>query len=133
MLKALFIALGVLAVGLGALGVVVPGLPTTPFLLLAAALFLRSSDRLYRGLVSSPLLGPYIRSFRDQGGMTLRAKIVSLSIMWAMIGASVWTLRAPAVRLAIVAVGVAGTAVMGWLVRTAKGKRSNLDKRRHRT
>jgi len=133
-LRALFVALGLLCLSLGAVGIVVPGLPTTPFLLLAAALFLRSSERLYNRLVSSRLLGGYIRRYREQGGMTLRAKIVSLTIMWAMIAVSLWTLRSTAARAVVAAVGVVGTVVMGWVVRTVRAQNPGaLDTRKNRT
>lgn len=117
-MRILFAALGLACLSLGAVGVVVPGLPTTPFLLLAAALFLRSSDRLYRRLVSSRVLGGYIRRYRRQGGMTLREKILSMSIMWVMIGLSLWRLKSTGVRVAVAAVGVVGTVVMGRVIRT---------------
>jgi len=123
--KVLFIVLGVACLSLGAVGIAVPGLPTTPFLLLAAALFVRSSDRLYRRLIQSRVLGGYIRRYREQGGMTLRAKILSMAIMWAMITVSLFTLRSTAVRVLVAAVGAVGTGVMGWVVKTVKAGRGD--------
>ncbi|MBR0170254.1 MAG: YbaN family protein [Bacteroidales bacterium] len=73
MKKYLDVGLGCLVVGLGALGVVVPGLPTTPFLLLASWLFYRSSPRLQQWLLAS-WLGKYIRSYQRRGGMTATQK-----------------------------------------------------------
>ena len=73
MKKYLYVGLGLLAVGLGALGVVVPGLPTTPFLLLASWLFYRSSPRLQQWLLTS-WLGKYIRGYQRRGGMTAMQK-----------------------------------------------------------
>ena len=69
MKRYIYIVLGLLAVGLGALGVVVPGVPTTPFLLLASWLFYRSSPRLQQWLLAS-WLGKYIRGYQRRGGMT---------------------------------------------------------------
>ena len=63
-MKILLAALGLLSLGLGILGIFLPVLPTTPLLLLAAALFLRSSRPLYDWLLNHPRLGPYIRSTR---------------------------------------------------------------------
>ena len=61
--KALLIGVGGLALGLGLLGVVLPGLPTTPFVLLAAACFAKASPRLHRRIVGNPLLGPMVRDW----------------------------------------------------------------------
>ena len=69
MKRYLYVGLGLVAVGLGALGVVVPGLPTTPFLLLASWLFYRSSPKLQQWLLRS-WLGQYIRGYQRRGGMT---------------------------------------------------------------
>lgn len=70
--------------GLGALGVVVPGLPTTPFLLLASWLFYRSSPRLQQRLLAS-WLGKYIRSYHCRGGMTVAQKAGAVGMMVAMV------------------------------------------------
>jgi uncharacterized membrane protein YbaN (DUF454 family) len=74
MRKAFFVILGTLNVGLGALGVLLPVLPTTPFLLLAAFLFARSHDGCYRWLLSQKYLGPYIHAFRNKAGLTREQK-----------------------------------------------------------
>ncbi len=66
---------GVASLGLGALGVVLPLLPTTPFLLLAAACFFQSSDRLYDWLMRHRWFGPYIRNHREHRAITLGAKV----------------------------------------------------------
>lgn len=80
--KILLATLGSLALALGIVGIFVPLLPTTPFLLLAAALWVRSSPRLYGWLLAHPCLGGYIRNFRENRAIPLRAKIVSLTLMW---------------------------------------------------
>lgn len=100
---------------------IVPGLPTTPFLLLSAALFLRSSEKLYRRLLSSRLLGSTIRGFHERGGMTWQAKVAAISIMWAMIALSVTLLQSAVARWIVVGAGVVGTVVMGFVVRTVRG------------
>ncbi len=84
MKKALLIALGLISSGLGALGVVVPGLPTTPFLLLASWCFYRSSQRLQDWLLKS-WLGTYIRSYHRRGGMTIAQKASACGIMVTMV------------------------------------------------
>lgn len=103
------IVIGVVALCLGAVGVVLPLLPTTPFLLLAAGCFMRSSDRLYRWLVHNRWLGDYIRNYREHHAMTRRAKVVALVMLWGAIGYSAvaatasWWLR---VLLGVVASSV---------------------------
>ena len=81
-MKTLYIALGTLSLALGILGIFLPLLPTTPFLLLTAALYFKSSPRLYNWLLSHKHLGPYIRNFRENKAIPLRAKIISISLMW---------------------------------------------------
>ena len=76
--KWLLMSLGVLAMVVGLIGVVVPLLPTTPFLLLAAACFVRSSDTMYGWLTSNRLFGGFIRDYREQRGVSARAKIMAL-------------------------------------------------------
>lgn len=81
--KTLLVILGALALLLGLVGIFVPLLPTTPFLLLAAALWVRSSPRLYAWLLAHRRLGPYIRNFRENRAIPLRAKILSVTLLWA--------------------------------------------------
>ena len=71
-----------MALVLGIVGIFLPVLPTTPFLLLAAALYLRSSQRLYEWLMSHKHLGPYIKNFRENKAIPLRVKIVSVTLVW---------------------------------------------------
>lgn len=85
--RVVLVAVGVVCVGIGLVGIVVPVLPTTPFLLLAAACFIRSSPRMHQWLVTHPRLGPYL-SFVDGGGMPVRARRNALLVLWITIGAS---------------------------------------------
>lgn len=77
---------GSLSLALGVAGIFVPLLPTTPFLLLSAALYMRSSPRLYDWLLRQPCLGAYIRDFRENRAIPLRAKVVSVVLVWLSIG-----------------------------------------------
>jgi uncharacterized membrane protein YbaN (DUF454 family) len=107
--KWLLMSLGVLAMVVGLIGVVVPLLPTTPFLLLAAACFVRSSDTLYDRLTTNRLLGGFIRDYREQSGVTARAKITALVVLWGVIGYTALTvvdLIWVRVLLAVIAVAV---------------------------
>ena len=80
------IILGGAALALGILGIFLPLLPTTPFLLLAAALWVKASPALYDWLISHPVLGEYIRNFREHRAIPLRVKICSVSLVWLTIG-----------------------------------------------
>jgi uncharacterized protein len=83
--RAVFLVLGIINVALGAAGIILPLLPTTPFLILAAYLFAKSDDRRYRWLMEHPHLGPYIHAFRGKTGLTKAQKIrIGLSISVAM-------------------------------------------------
>ncbi len=82
------LAVGWLCVLLGVIGIFLPVMPTTPFLLLAAACFVRSSKRFYRWLVCHPHLGPWIRDYLEGQGIPLKAKVYTLSLMWLSIGLS---------------------------------------------
>src|SRR3990172_1157402 len=86
----LLLATGAVSLGLGILGIFIPVLPTTPFLLLAAACFLRSSPRLYRWLLTSRVFGGYITNYLEGRGMPWRAKLITLILLWAAIGLSVF-------------------------------------------
>lgn len=82
------IAAGWIFVGLGLVGAVLPLLPTTPFLLLAAACFARSSQRFYHWLHANRLFGDYLRRYRDGEGIPLRAKVISISLLWLTLTSS---------------------------------------------
>ncbi len=88
LLKSLLIAVGLLSLGLGIVGIALPVLPTTPFLLLAAACFARSSERLYFWLLSHRWFGPYLRNWREHKAITLRAKVIILISLWFSLGFS---------------------------------------------
>lgn len=81
-MKTVYIVLGTISLILGIIGVFLPLLPTTPFLLLTAALYFRGSPRLYQWLLNHKQLGPYIRNFRENKSIPLRAKVISLLLMW---------------------------------------------------
>ena len=85
----LLIACGWTSLGLGAAGLVLPVLPTVPFLLLAAACFLRGSERRYRWLVSHPVFGPHIAGYLAGRGLRPRVKLLALVTLWASVTLSV--------------------------------------------
>ena len=82
-MKYILIILGSISLALGVIGIFLPLLPTTPFLLLSAALYVRSSENLYNWLIHQKYLGTYIRNFREHKAIPLRAKIISVTLVWA--------------------------------------------------
>jgi uncharacterized membrane protein YbaN (DUF454 family) len=92
------LAVGWLSVVLGVIGIFVPVLPTTPFLLLAAACFVRSSRRFYLWLVNHRHLGPWVRDYLEGNGIPLKGKVYALGLMWASIGLSCYLVPLPWAR-----------------------------------
>tara|TARA_Y100001970_G_scaffold284663_1_gene402512 strand:+ start:385 stop:813 length:429 start_codon:yes stop_codon:yes gene_type:complete len=87
--KVLWIFLGSLFVTLAAIGVALPGIPTTPFLILAAACYIRSSQKLYDWLISNKTFGPYLKNYREGKGIPKKAKILAISMIILFVGSSV--------------------------------------------
>lgn len=88
LIRCALLTLGWLCVALGVIGIFLPVLPTTPFLLLAAACFVRSSKRFYLWLVLHPRLGPWVRDYLEGQGIPLKAKVYSIALMWFSIALS---------------------------------------------
>ena len=87
-IRILWLVLGLVCVGLGTIGIVLPILPTTPFLLAAAACFCKSSTRLYNWLIGNKWFGEYIRNYKEGKGIPMKTKIIALTVLWATIGVS---------------------------------------------
>ena len=85
LVKKTLIVLGTFFTGLGIIGIFIPILPTTPFLLLAAACYARGSERFYNWLLSNRLFGKYIRNYREGKGIPLIVKVVTISLLWLTI------------------------------------------------
>ena len=86
--KALLITVGTVSLVLGAIGVFLPIIPTTPFLLLAAACYYRSSKRMHHWLLNNKWFGEYIKNYQEGKGIPLKTKIAALILLWATIGTS---------------------------------------------
>ncbi len=107
--KILFITLGTFLIGISIVGIFIPVLPTTPLLLLAAALYAKSSRRFYNWLINNRILGRYIKDYREGKGIPLKVKIIAISILWITIGYSaIFAIDILWVRilLVLIAVGV---------------------------
>ncbi|MEQ4502164.1 YbaN family protein [Pseudomonas sp.] len=98
LVRYLLIAVGWLSVVSGVIGIFLPVLPTTPFLLLAAACFARSSPRFYHWLVDHPRLGPWIQDYLEGNGIPLKGKVYVIGLMWLSIGLSCYLIAQPWAR-----------------------------------
>ena len=85
-MRIFLIIVGSVSLVLGILGIFLPMLPTTPFLLLSAAAWVKASPSLYEWLINHRVLGEYIRNFREYRAIPLRVKIISVSLVWLTIG-----------------------------------------------
>ncbi|MBR5877138.1 MAG: YbaN family protein [Alistipes sp.] len=85
-MKSLLVILGIISLGLGVVGIFLPLLPTTPFLLLSAWCFVHSSPKRYEWLLNHPRLGSYVRNFHQKRAIPLRAKVLAVTMIWATIG-----------------------------------------------
>ncbi|WP_240508027.1 YbaN family protein [Virgibacillus indicus] len=101
--KMFLIIAGSLSLGLGVLGIFLPLLPTTPLLLLAAACYVRSSDKLYEWLITNKYFGSYIENYRMGKGIPLKAKIIGVSVLWiSMLYTVVFVIPLMAVKILLI-------------------------------
>jgi uncharacterized protein len=100
--------LGTMFLLVGVLGVVLPLLPATPFLLLASACYVRGSETLYNWLMSNKYLGPYITNIKDKRGMPIKAKIITITVLWVSLLISMYRVDSMLLdsTLALVGIGV---------------------------
>jgi uncharacterized protein len=106
--KALLVVAGTICVALAAIGIVLPVLPTTPFLLLAAACYCRSSERLYHWLLSNRFFGEYIKNYREGKGIPLKTKIIAVAVLWmAIVYSAFFVVNILAVQLVLLVVAIA--------------------------
>jgi uncharacterized membrane protein YbaN (DUF454 family) len=110
-----YLAAGFVFLGLGVAGAVLPVLPATPFLLLAAACFARSSERFYRWLIEHPSFGPLVREWREHRSIPWRTKLFAIALMTVSLGSSIVFFVRPAWLQ--VALALFGLALGAWLYR----------------
>ena len=124
MRKVLYISIGILSVCLGIIGIFVPGLPTTPFLLLSSWLFYKSSKRMHDFLHRSKWLGDYIRRYESKQGVRWTSKLISIGCMWTMISISAFVvLENWHFRILLLVLGLIGTVSVIFIVPTSKKDR----------
>ncbi len=106
----LLIGSGTAALVCGLIGIFLPVLPTTPFLLLAALCYTRSSQKLYRFLLNNRLFGGYLKNYLEYRGMTVRNKVLTVVLLWTIIGTTIGLLTSSLViRCILMAVGIGVT------------------------
>ena len=125
LIRLLWIILGSTFVAIGTIGIFVPGLPTTVFMILAAACYIRSSEKLYNWLIQNKTFGKYIKDFREGKGMPRRAKIIAQTTMTIFIGLAVIPISPISVpnntiRIAVLIAGLIGFWYVGCRVPTQK-------------
>lgn len=127
--RAGWFTIGCVAVGVGGVGIVVPGLPTTVFFVLAAWCFGRSSPRFERWVLDLPRIGPLVADYRAGLGMPTRTKVLAVSTMWVAIALSALALWGRTwIVVVVVMAGLVGTAYLCWRVPT----RATSEPRGHR-
>lgn len=111
--RGVLIAAGSVCVGLGIIGIVVPGMPSTVFFLIAAACYVRSSDRLYNKLLNNKAVGRHIRNFREKRAMPMRAKVIALAMGWTAIALStLFAIQSTPLRVLMLLLGIIMTVVI---------------------
>ena len=116
----MWIGLGLIFVAIGSIGVIVPGLPTTIFMIAAAGCFARSSPRLEKWLLGLPGVGRAVADYRAGLGMPLKAKIVAVSMIIGFSGLAVFILDSTVLRAVIAAAAVIGVLVVSFRVPTRR-------------
>jgi uncharacterized membrane protein YbaN (DUF454 family) len=114
----MWFAVGWVAVGVGGVGVVVPGLPTTVFFIIAASCFARSSPRFEQWVLGLPRIGPLVRDYRAGLGMPRKAKVFAIATIAVVCTISALLVGSVGIKLAIVGLGAIGCAYVAWRVPT---------------
>jgi uncharacterized protein len=114
--KILLIFLGTVFVGLGVIGMFLPLVPTTVFLLLAAFCYSRSSERFHTWLITHRWCGIYIKNYTEGVGMSVREKVTTILLLWATLSVSMWfVFERPWLVAVLAAVGIGVTTHLLWL------------------
>jgi uncharacterized protein len=109
MKKYLLIAAGFLSLGTGVVGIFLPILPTAPFLLLAAACFLKSSKSLYKWLIGHKIFGKYIENYIKYKAVSIKSKIFSIATLWIVISLSILSIEKYAIKGLLFLIAIAVT------------------------
>ena len=132
--RIMYLVFGIISFCLGAVGVIIPGLPTTPFMILSSILFLRSSDRMYKWLINHPKFGKYVLDFKKGKGINLKTKIYAQSMMLltvtlSLIPISPMFIENQLVRIVLFTSGIFSFWLVGFKIPTNKSYTNELDKK----
>ncbi len=106
--RILFNVLGTIFLGIGCIGIILPILPTTPFLLLAAACYVRGSERMHRWMLGNRVFGAFIRNYLEGKGITPRQKGFSLAFLWVMMTFTIsYLIENSIIRLVLLTIALA--------------------------
>jgi uncharacterized membrane protein YbaN (DUF454 family) len=120
LIRWVLIIAGTFFVGLGVLGIFLPLLPTTPFLLLAAACYVRSSKRFYNWILNNKWFGNYVKNYQEKKGVPLKVKILSVSLLWiTIIFSAVFIVHIIFVRIILILIAI-GVTIHILSIRTLK-------------
>jgi len=120
LIRWVLIIAGTFFVGLGVLGIFLPLLPTTPFLLLAAACYVRSSKRFYNWILNNKWFGNYVKNYQEKKGVPLKVKILSVSLLWiTIIFSAVFIVHILFVRIILILIAI-GVTIHILSIRTLK-------------
>jgi hypothetical protein len=121
--RLLFVTLGTLFLGIGLVGIIVPILPTTPFLLLATSFYARGSDKFHNWLLNNKIFGAYIRHYIDGKGMPLKVKLFTIALLWVAISSTMaFVVDDLVVRLILVSVAIGVTVHIALIKSYKKAK-----------
>ncbi len=109
MKRIIYLIIGIFSTILGIIGIFLPVLPTTPFLLLASFCFLRSSKRLYEKILNHKILGKYIHDYVKYKSVPLKSKIIAIIMIWSSMGLSIFLTKKITVAIILTVIGLSVT------------------------
>ncbi len=113
MMRGVYVVVGTIALVIGAIGIFLPVIPTTPLVILAAACYYRGSERLHAWILSSRRFGETIKNYQEGRGLTRDTKVRAISMMWASIIISAWFFVSNLfVRVAMIGVAIGVTVYL---------------------
>ncbi|TDM15050.1 YbaN family protein [Macrococcus bovicus] len=124
-MRIVLISMGIVSTLLGLIGVILPLLPTTPFLLLAAICFARSSDRFHDWLISTKVYRAYVLEFQRNKGFTFRQKLKMLLSLYIVVGFSIWMIEHLYIRIGLIIMVILQTFVLFAFIRTLPASKDN--------
>jgi hypothetical protein len=123
-IRALLIIIGTISLVIGIIGIFIPLVPTTPFLLITAACYARSSERFYNWLLCNKLVGNYIKNYREGKGVALNIKIITLSLLWTtIVFSALFVVSTLLIRIVLIIIAVAVTVHILSIKTIKNGKR----------